>query len=557
MSGTKTTETATTEAWWRQAVVYQVYPRSFADGNGDGIGDLAGILARLDHLVALGIDAVWLSPFYPSALVDGGYDVDDYMDVDPRIGTLDELDRLVAALHAHGIRVLVDLVPNHSSDRHEKFRAAVAAGPGSPERDLYVFRDGRGEHGELPPAEWSSLMGDPAWTQVPDGQWYLHLFTKEQPDWNWANPAVHAYFRDVLRFWGDRGVDGFRVDVANGLTKRLEADLPTQQELDTPGTFPVGDHPLFDRDDVQDVYREWRAVFDEYDPPLMAVAEAWVTPDRRLRYTASGGLDQAFGFDLLRGTWDSAVFRRIIEESYALAERAGVPATWVFSNHDVVRHATRYGLVGGGDENDWLLSRGAHPAEDRDLGLRRARAATMLALALPGSAYLYQGEELGLPEVMVPDEQRQDPVFWRKGGKEIGRDGCRVPLPWTKDGSSFGFGSGGAHLPQPDWFRHYAVDLQEQDPASTLHLYRRALALRRRLQADARLDWLELGDGVVAFRRPGGWCSVTNFGTAPVALPRATVLLASDVRGLHDGSLGPDTTVWLDLDGPAGTTQEA
>lgn len=536
---------ASTTPWWRQAVVYQIYPRSFADASGDGIGDLAGILSRVDHIASLGVDAVWLSPFYPSALVDGGYDVDDYRDVDPRIGTLEQLDRLVAELHARDIRVIVDLVPNHSSNLHEKFRAALAAGPGSPERDWYIFRDGRGENGELPPAEWSSLMGDPAWTRVDDGQWYLHLFTKEQPDWNWANPEVHAEFLDILRFWGDRGVDGFRVDVANGLTKRLDENLPTQAELDALGSFPVGDHPLWDRDDVQDVYRRWRALFDSYDPPLMAVAEAWVPADRRLRYT-DGSLDQAFNFDLLRAPWDAAEFRRIIADNCELAERSGAPSTWVFSNHDVVRHATRYGLVGGGDENDWLLSRGAEPHEDRELGARRARAATLLALALPGSAYLYQGEELGLPEVMVPDDQRQDPVFWRKGGREIGRDGCRVPLPWTKDGSSYGFGPGGSHLPQPEWFADYAVELQEQDPASTLAFYRRALRLRRRLQGAESLEWLDAGPDVVAFRRPGGWVSVTNFGDAPVALPAGTVLLASDLRVETGGALPSGTTVWLE-----------
>ncbi|GAB2453433.1 glycoside hydrolase family 13 protein [Xylanimonas ulmi] len=536
-------------AWWRQAVVYQVYPRSFADGNGDGVGDFAGILGRIGHLEALGVDAVWISPFYPSALVDGGYDVDDYTDIDPRIGTLEQFDLLVHGLHERGIRLIIDLVPNHSSNRHARFQAALAAGPGSPERDWYVFRDGRGEHGELPPADWRSLMGEPAWTRVPDGQWYLHLFTSEQPDFNWSNPAVRDFFTQVLRFWGDRGVDGFRVDVANGLTKRLDADLPNQEQLDDASAHAVGDHPLWDRDDVQSVYRQWRRVFDEYDPPLMAVAEAWVSADRRLRYTAPGSLDQAFGFDLLRAPWDASAFRRVIAESYDLADRSGAPPTWVLSSHDVVRHATRYGLVGAGDENDWLRSRGAQPIEDREVGLRRARAATLLALALPGSAYLYQGEELGLPEVMVPDDQRQDPVFWRKDGLEVGRDGCRVPLPWTTDGTSFGFGAGGAHLPQPSWFGEYAVDGQERDPASTLTLYRRALRLRRVLQVAESMRLLDLGNGVVGFERPGGWISVTNFDEAPVPLPRGEVVLASDAEAVRAGLLGPNATVWLTQNG--------
>lgn len=332
--------------WWRQAVVYQIYPRSFADGNGDGIGDLAGIISRVDHLAELGVDAVWMSPFYPSALADGGYDVDDYRDVDPRIGTLDQFDVLVEALHVRGIRLIIDLVPNHSSDRHEWFQAALAAKAGSPERDRFIFRDGLGENGELPPSDWRSLFGGPAWTRVPDGQWYLHIFAKEQPDWNWANPEVHADFLRTLAFWGDRGVDGFRVDVANALTKRLPEVLPSQADLGDETLYAVGDHWLWDRDDVHDIYAEWRALFDRYDPPLMAVAEAWVPAERRVRYADAAGLGQAFNFDLLRADWDPEQFRTIVSDNLALAEPSGSSTTWVFSNHDVVRHATRYGLAG-------------------------------------------------------------------------------------------------------------------------------------------------------------------------------------------------------------------
>ncbi|WSC90353.1 glycoside hydrolase family 13 protein [Streptosporangium sp. NBC_01756] len=531
--------------WWRQAVVYQIYPRSFADGNGDGIGDLAGIISRVDHLAELGVDAVWMSPFYPSALADGGYDVDDYRDVDPRIGTLDQFDVLVEALHVRGIRLIIDLVPNHSSDRHEWFQAALAAKAGSPERDRFIFRDGLGENGELPPSDWRSLFGGPAWTRVPDGQWYLHIFAKEQPDWNWANPEVHADFLRTLAFWGDRGVDGFRVDVANALTKRLPEVLPSQADLGDETLYAVGDHWLWDRDDVHDIYAEWRALFDRYDPPLMAVAEAWVPAERRVRYADAAGLGQAFNFDLLRADWDPEQFRTIVSDNLALAEPSGSSTTWVFSNHDVVRHATRYGLAGGGDGNDWLLSRGTEPVEDRDLGARRSRAVTLLALALPGSTYVYQGEELGLPEVAtIPDEARQDVVFFRKGGIEMGRDGCRVPLPWSEHGTSFGFGPNGAHLPQPAWFAEYAADVQEKSPDSTLHFYRRALSLRRRLQTTGTLEWLTTDSTVVAFRRPNGWVSMTNFGTEPTVLPEGEPLFASGP--LTDGNLlPPDTTVWL------------
>jgi alpha-glucosidase len=540
---------ANNATWWRQAVVYQIYPRSFADGNGDGIGDLAGILSRIDHLAALGIDAVWMSPFYPSALADGGYDVDDYRDVDPRIGTLAQFDELVGALHARGIRLIIDIVPNHSSNRHESFQAALAAPAGSPERDRYIFRDGRGEHGESPPADWLATFGEPAWTRVPDGQWYLHMFAEEQPDWNWSNPDVRADFLQTLAFWGDRGVDGFRVDVANGLTKRLLDVLPSHAELWEEGRYPAGDHPIWDRDEVHEIYVEWRAVFNRYEPPLMAVAEAWVSAPRRIRYASSEGLGQAFNFDLLRADWDPDQFRAIIRDNLALAEQSQASSTWVFSNHDVVRHATRYGLPGGGDGNDWLLTRGTEPVEDRSLGARRSRAVTLLSLALPGSAYLYQGEELGLPEVAsIPDEARQDPIFFRKGGVEMGRDGCRVPLPWTRDGTSFGFGAAGAHLPQPAWFGEYAVDVQEASSDSTLHLYRRALQLRRRLQTTEALEWLPSGSSVIAFRRPNGWVSVTNFGAEPATLPDGQLLLASGA--LPGGNvLPPDTTAWLQVAG--------
>jgi len=590
--------------------VYQIYPRSFADSDGDGIGDLRGIISRIPYLAALGIDAVWLSPFYPSALADGGYDVDDYRDVDPRLGTLADFSDLAAGLHAVGIKVIVDIVPNHTSNRHPWFVEALAAGRGSAARDRYIFRDGRGPGGSQPPSDWRSAFGGPAWTRVPDGQWYLHLFATEQPDLNWASREVRDDFLATLRFWSDRGADGFRVDVAHGLAKDLGEPLAGQQHL-TAGAFAPGSHPLWDRDEVHEIYAEWRGVFNEYDPPRTAVAEAWVHHARRPRYASPAGLGQAFNFDLLQADWDAARFREIIADNLAGARLEGSSSTWVLSNHDVVRHASRYGLPAGGalnsdgmpyqDGKAWLLTDGAAPELERDLGLRRARAATLLMLALPGSAYLYQGEELGLQEVPdIPARLIQDPAFRRSGGAEKGRDGCRVPLPWAPEGTSFGFGTGSSHLPQPAWFGPLSVEVQDADPGSTLNLYREALSWRRRLRLPATADaipatgnpttsdptagnpaagnpaagnpaagnpatgaappaphgpppdllsaapelaWVDAGPDVVRFRRPGGWECATNFGTRPVPLPPGRVVVAS--AAVSDGQLPPDTTAWL------------
>lgn len=541
-------------AWWRQAVVYQVYPRSFADANGDGIGDIRGVTSRVPYLKELGVDAVWLSPFYPSALADGGYDVADYRDVDPRLGTLDDFDEMLEALHGEGIKVVVDIVPNHTSDQHAWFQEALAAGPGSAARARYIFRDGTGPGGAEPPADWVSVFGGSAWERVPDGQWYFHNFAKEQPDLDWSNPEVRAAFVKTLRFWSDRGVDGFRIDVAHMLTKDFVDPLPSQAELDA---MPRdGNHPMIDRDDVHEVYAEWREVFDSYDPPRTAVAEAWVEPSRIPLYARAESLGQAFNFDLLEADFDAAQFRRIVGDNLALAAKSGSSTTWVLSNHDVVRHATRYGLPDAErDEkgrptrkhgNEWLLSGGTTPVLDRERGLRRARAASLFVLGLPGSAYVYQGEELGLHEVAsIPESERQDPTFFRSPGEDIGRDGCRVPLPWSVEGSSFGFGSGGAHLPQPAWFAEYAVSTQDGNPTSTLALYRQALALRRLLQTEESLQWIETGrDDVLAFRRPNGWTVVTNFGQTPYALPADGARSLSS-RHFEGDELPPETTVWL------------
>jgi len=544
---------AASAEWWRQAVVYQIYPRSFADSDGDGLGDLRGIVSRVPYLAALGIDAVWLSPFYPSALADGGYDVDDYRDVDPRLGTLADFDELTSALHGYGIRVIVDIVPNHTSNRHAWFLEALAAPKGSRARDRYVFRDGRGPARAEPPSDWPAAFGGPAWTRVGDGQWYLHLFAAEQPDLNWANREVRDDFLATLRFWADRGVDGFRVDVAHGLAKNLAEPLEPLPVKRHPADWPVphGTHPLWDRDEVHDIYAEWRQVFNEYDPPRIGVAEAWVHPSRRPRYASASGLGQAFNFDLLEANWKAGEFLRIITDDLADAQRHGASTTWVLSNHDVVRHASRYALPARDDRDSltnakaWLLGNGTAPELDRGRGLRRARAATLLMLALPGSAYLYQGEELGLHEVTdIPAERIQDPAYLRSGGADKGRDGCRVPLPWATDGPSFGFGAGAAHLPQPAWFGPLSVEAQEHDHASTLTLYRQALGWRRTLQGAESLEWMPGTNGqVLDFRRPGGWRSVTNFGSRPVPLPHGTVIVTSGP--LEEGLLPADTTAWV------------
>ena len=531
--------------WWRQAVVYQIYPRSFADSDGNGLGDLNGIRSRVDYLAGLGIDAVWLSPFYPSALADGGYDVDDYRDVAPELGTLADFDAMTAELHARGIRVIVDIVPNHTSNRHAWFVEALASQPGSPARARYIFRDGLGEDGSQPPTDWRSFFGGPAWTRVPDGQWYLHLFAPEQPDLNWDNPEVRADFLTTLRFWSDRGVDGFRVDVASMLVKDLSEPLPTWAELQE----LTGPHPLRDRDEVHDIYAAWREVFNTYDPPRMAVAEAWVPTDRRPRYASPEGLGQAFNFDLLTAPWSADQFRNVISENLALAAASGSSTTWVLSNHDVVRHATRYGNqaheLSPTDDPVELLARANPVTQDRVLGARRARAATLLLLALPGSTYLYQGEELGLFEVAeIAPEQRQDPQFFRTGGTAIGRDGCRVPLPWTNEGASYGFGPAAPHLPQPDWFADYTVAVESTDPDSSLSLYRTALRLRRELQDAEGLTWSESGPGIVHFQRPNGWHSLTNFGPADASLPADAEVLLTSGPLTTDGEVPADTTVW-------------
>ncbi|MFP3712722.1 glycoside hydrolase family 13 protein [Puerhibacterium sp. TATVAM-FAB25] len=571
-----------TAEWWRTAVIYQVYPRSFADSDGDGVGDLPGITARLDHLARLGVDAVWLSPFYRSPQKDAGYDVADYRDIDPVFGTLDDADAMVAAAHERGLRVIVDLVPNHTSADHAWFRAALAAAPGSPERARYLFRDGKGPDGTEPPNDWRSVFGGPAWTRVtePDGtpgQWYLHLFDSSQPDLDWTHPEVRAEFVSVLRFWLDRGVDGFRVDVAHGLVKaeglpdwgrEVEmvggtvdaagdpaADAAAAGE-DADVVTGAGDPgPMFDQDGVHEIYREWRKVVEEYDGERALVAEAWVEPLSRLaRYVRPDEMHQAFNFTFLTTRWDAAAYRRVITASLRANDAVGAPTTWVLSNHDVVRHPSRLGLPDPGSRPHGIAATDVQP--DEELGLRRGRAATLLMLGLPGSAYVYQGEELGLPEhTTLPDEVRTDPAFFRTRGTaeaEAGRDGCRVPLPWQADAPAFGFSPTGASwLPQPREWARYAADAQDGVEGSTLEMYRAALRLRRERRLGAGgLEWVDAQPDVVAFRTVDadgrGTAVVANLGATPVPLPAgARVLLASGPLG-DDGTVPADTTVWLD-----------
>ncbi len=536
--------------WWHDAVIYQIYLRSFRDNNGDGIGDLAGLSSQLDYLQDLGVDALWLNPCYTSPQRDHGYDIADYYSIDPAYGSVEDLSSLVAAAHARGIRVLMDMVANHCSDQHAWFQAALAAGPGSPERDRFLFRDGRGPAGELPPNNWQSVFGGAAWTRVPDGQWYFHAFDSSQPDFNWRNTEVLDYFDGVMRFWFDRGIDGFRIDVAHGLFK--DSELP-----DAPDDGH--NYAMWDQPEVHDVYRRWRAIGDGHGTEKYFVGEIWVPSlESMSAYLAADELHQAFTFELLVQPWDATRMASAIQRVMNQAEVVGSPPAWTLSNHDVHRTATRYGQEQHLDAplpTDMIAAARRRGDTDLELGVRRARAATMLQLALPGATYLYQGEELGLPEVFdLPGDARQDPIWLRSGGEELGRDGCRVPLPWNASLPTFGFSpaASGAHpwLPQPEWFGSFAADTQESDPHSTLALFRRAIVHKRELFSSTdEIEWLETGDtNVIAFKRGDGIC-VVNFGDETAGLPtewRAELVLNSEFVG--DASLIPaNSAAWLSV----------
>ncbi|MEU6313956.1 glycoside hydrolase family 13 protein [Streptomyces sp. NPDC047014] len=533
------TSAGTTPGWWRDAVIYQVYPRSFADSDGDGMGDLEGIRSRLPYLKELGVDAVWLSPFYASPQADAGYDVADYRAIDPMFGTLHDADAVIREAHGLGLRIIVDLVPNHCSDQHEWFKQALREGPGSRLRERFHFRPGRGADGSEPPNDWESIFGGPAWTRVADGEWYLHLFAPEQPDFNWDHPAVRDEFRSILRFWLDLGADGFRVDVAHGLVKAPGLpDLGARDQLKLLGNDVM---PFFDQDGVHEIYRSWRRILDEYEGDRVLVAEAWTpTVERTARYVRPDEMQQAFNFQYLTSDWEAGALREVIDGSLAAMRPVGAPTTWVLSNHDVTRHATRFANPAG-------LGTQLREPGDRALGLRRARAASLLMLALPGSAYVYQGEELGLPDVTdLPDEVRQDPSFFRAAGQDGFRDGCRVPIPWSGTQAPYGFGTGGSWLPQPDSWAGLSVEAQTGDPSSTLELYRTALRLRREhpdLGAGESVDWQEAPEGVLVFRRGRFLCAANTTGAA-VRLPVSGEVLLSSGAPAEDGVLPADTTVW-------------
>ncbi|WP_432561382.1 glycoside hydrolase family 13 protein [Kineococcus sp. SYSU DK003] len=549
--------TASPVPWWRSAAIYQVLPRSFADGDGDGVGDLAGLRARLPSLAALGVDAVWINPWYPSPLVDNGYDVTDFRDVDAALGGLPAAEEFLREARGLGLKVLLDIVPNHTADDHAWFRAALAGDERA--RARYLFRPGRGRDGELPPNDWESCFGGPSWTRTtnPDGTpgpWYLHSFAPGQPDLDWRNPEVREEFVEVLRFWFDRGVDGFRVDVAHGLVK--QDGLPDALGRDR----RTEEHPGWDQDEVHEVYRQWRQVADSYDPPRVFVAEAWVARRERLpMYLRPDELHMAFEFDPLHVAWREGPWRRVVERGLAVAELTGAPSAWALTNHDVVRQVTRYARSQPPEHGSNVSERARWGSEvpDYALGRRRARAAFLLTAALPGLVYVFNGEELGLEEVEdIPAERRLDPIHHRSGGVDPGRDGSRVPLPWSGERPPFGFSPPGAPepwLPQPAAWAALTYAAQDDDPDSTLNLYRAALAGRRELLAGAGpLVWREAPDGVLAFDR--GTTSVwVNFGPHDVALPPGAEVLLRSAAGA-EGVLAVDTAVWFGpgRDVPAG-----
>jgi len=548
-------ETSATAEWWRDAVVYQVYLRSFKDGNGDGIGDLSGLRDGLPSIADLGCDAVWLNPCYNSPQRDHGYDIADYRSIDPAYGTLHEFDEMVREAHRLGLRVIMDMVANHCSTEHAWFQEAIRSAPDSAARDRFLFHDGRGEDGNLPPNNWQSVFGGSAWTRVTEtdgtaGQWYLHSFDSGQPDFNWRNPEVADEFDDILRFWFDRGVDGFRIDVAHGHVKAV--GLP-----DWPGADDgTGGHneAMWDQPEVHDIFRGWRAIADQDPPGHYLVGEVWVpTADRLASYLRPDEMHQAFTFDLLIQPWSAPHLRDAIDTGLRLSP-TGHPA-WTLSNHDVHRAVSRYGqdqVLSAPSSADKIAAARRTGEVDVIRGERRARAAAALMLALPGTPYLYQGEELGLPEVFdLPAEARQDPIWIRSGGKELGRDGCRVPLPWRSGAPAFGF-SGVEHistwLPQPEWFARYARREQEEDRTSTLHTYMALIAARRELfPVESPLEWWDTGrDDVIAFSRGSAVC-VTNFDASkPFSIPDAWPVLTPVVcTSPSTDGVAPDSTAWF------------
>jgi alpha-glucosidase len=553
--------------WWRNAVIYQIYPKSWADADGDGFGDIAGIRAHLPHLARLGVDAIWISPWYRSPQSDGGYDVSDYRDIDPIFGDVASATALVDEAHDLGIKVIVDIVPNHTSSQHRFFQELLASGPGSDAWARYHCLPGR-DGGATPPNAWESVFGGPAWSPIPGpdgtptGWWYLHLFDASQPDLHWDHPDVHAEFLDTLRFWFDRGVDGFRIDVAMGLVKAPGyPPMPPQHGDRHQLLDEVTDEPMWDQPGVHDIWREWRRVANQYQPPRAFVGEVWVaTAHAHAAYLRPDELHTAFNFHHLKAPWNGAELRRVVDHSLYEAGLVGAPTTWVLENHDVPRVRTRFGLEAAGAALPSTNTAQLPTLEPDDArGVARARAALVFMLGLPGSAYLYQGQELGLPEVLdLPADVRQDPAFRRTNGAEGFRDGCRVPIPWTPDGPSFGFSPTGASwLPMPADWGPLSVQAQQGDPTSMLELTRRALRARRAEPAlgDGDLTWVSgLTDACLVLRRPAGAGDphvlvAMNLGDTPAVVDAESVLLTSagDLEPAEGGGfvLPPDTAAWL------------
>ena len=551
--------TRSSRPWWRDAVTYQIYIRSFADGNGDGKGDIQGIRSRLSYLKTLGIDAIWITPWYPSPQKDHGYDVADYMDIEPDYGTLSEAELMIKEAHELGIKVIIDIVPNHSSDQHKWFQEALNSEPRSSARNRYIFRDGKGESGDIPPNNWQGVFGGSAWQRVTEkdgrlGQWYLHLFAVEQPDFNWENQEVHDYFEKVLRFWLDRGVDGFRIDVAHGMVKA--PGLPDIEENLSSEMLAARRLPFWDQDGVHEIYRKWRKIFDSYPGNRMAVAEAWVSPASRIAlYLRQDELANSFNFDFLTSIWDRQDLKKNIELSLQAIQSVGAPASWVFNNHDVVRSVDRFALGLRPGVGETTFDRHGDVSKlNLETGTRRARAGALLMLALPGGAYIYQGEELALPEVReIPEDRLEDPRWQLSNRTDKGRDGCRVPLPWdANEYSAFGFsinnklGRESAWLPQPEWWGKFSAKNQDGETNSTLNLYRKALAIRKSEigLGDGEMEWLELSNQVLAFKRPGNFACIVNFGES-FKLPEGEVLVSS--VPIERGTLPEDGAVWMRL----------
>jgi len=493
-------------SWWQHGVVYQIYPRSFMDGNGDGVGDLAGIRARLDHLAWLGIDAIWLSPIFPSPMKDFGYDVSDYCSVDPVFGDLAELDSLVADAHARGIRVLLDWVPNHTSDQHPWFLESRASKTAA-KRDWYVWRDPA--LGGGPPNNWTAVFGGPAWKLDPvTSQYYLRSFLEEQPDLNWRNPEVERAMHGVLRFWLERGIDGCRIDVIHRIAK--DPALRDNPPSERPGRGWGGQLHVHDENhsDIHAFLRRIRGVLDEYDE-RMAVGEIILPPAQVATYYGKGDeLHLAFNFALVRCAWDARAFGRELAAFDSLVPPEGWPDL-VLSNHDIPRHASRL--------------------DDPALGESRARAMAVLLLAARGTPFLYYGEELGMRNGVIPPERRRDPLAWTLH-PNVSRDPERTPMHWSAAPGA-GFTTAEPWLPLAGDWPTRNVEAQRADRGSILWLYRDLLALRRRTPALERGAFRELAapEGVLAWERlfagSRAWVAL-NFASES----RAAGLAAATVR---------------------------